>query len=272
MNVRTILVSSAVLGLLVASDAAAQKLSLRIDKGLVTLDADNVTVDEVLARWVDTTGLNLISKSGQGSDIPVSLHLEGVPERQALAMVLRDLSGYIMGERRDPLSGIVTIDRLMILPQSAAQPNAVPAVAPRRPFTAARVATELALPQPLPVVDETPVELAPAPNGAPAASGAPGSFSLGTDDGADTAATLQILDEQIRMLRPQTSAPAAPTPAPGNPFGTSQGAARPGEMTPAPVAPPAEFIPPITNPDADPRAIRERIIESQGTPAPAPEP
>lgn len=270
MNVRTILVSSAVLGLLVASDASAQKLSLQIDKGLVTLDADNVTVDEVLARWVTTTGLNLISKSGQGSDIPVSLRLDGVPERQALAMVLRDLSGYIMGERRDPLTGIVTIDRLMILPQSAAQPNAAPAVAPRRPFTPARVATELTLPQPLQIVDETPVELAPAPNGAPAASGASGTFSLGTGDGTDTAATLQILDEQIRSIRPPTAAPATPASAPGNPFGTSQGAARPGEMTPAPATPPAEFIPPITNPDADPRAIRDRIIRSQGTPASEP--
>ena len=78
MNARTILAFSAVLGLLAAGDAAAQKLSLRIDKGLVTLDAENVTVDEVLARWIDTTGLNVVSKSGQGSDVPVSLHLEGV--------------------------------------------------------------------------------------------------------------------------------------------------------------------------------------------------
>ena len=160
MNVGAVFVFSAVLGLLAASDTAAQKLSLHIDGGLVTLEADNVTVDEILARWVDTTGLNLISKSGLGSDIPVSLHLEAVPERQALAMVLRDLSGYIMGERRDPLTGIVTIDRLMILPQSAALPNAAPAVAPRRPFTPASLPTGLTLPQPVPV-DETPVELAP---------------------------------------------------------------------------------------------------------------
>jgi hypothetical protein len=160
MNLRTVFVFSAVLGLLAAGDAAAQKLSLHIDKGLVTLDADNVTVDEVLARWVDTTGLNLISKGGLGSDIPVSLHLEGVSERQALAMVLRDLSGYIMGERLNPFTGVVTIDRLMILPESAAQPNVAPAVAPRRPLTPARAATELTLPQPVPV-DETPVELAP---------------------------------------------------------------------------------------------------------------
>src|SRR5688500_20207962 len=81
MNARTILAFLAVLGPLVAGDAAAQKLSLRIDKGLVTLDAQNVTVDEVLARWIDTTGLSVISKSGEGSDIPVSLQLEAVPEQ-----------------------------------------------------------------------------------------------------------------------------------------------------------------------------------------------
>src|SRR5687767_6651553 len=119
MNARTILAFLAVLGPLVAGDAAAQKLSLRIDKGLVTLDAENVTVDEVLARWIDTTGLNVVSKNGVGSDVPVSLHLEGVPEREALAALLRDLSGYIMGERRDPHTGVVRIDRLVILPDSA---------------------------------------------------------------------------------------------------------------------------------------------------------
>jgi hypothetical protein len=149
MNVRFFLAVSAVLGLLVATDAAAQKLSLTIHDGLVTLDAENVTVDEVLARWIDVTGLQVTSKSGQGSDIPVSLHLEGVSEREALTIVLKDLSGYIMGEHRDPLTGVVTIDRLMILPQSAAQSSAVvDAPAPVRPPRAT-------------VAVDTPVELAP---------------------------------------------------------------------------------------------------------------
>ena len=153
MNLRTILVSSSVLCLLVAGEAAAQKLSLRIDHGLVTLDAENVTVDEVLARWIRTTGLSVVSKSGQGSDIPVSLHLQGVSERDALKMILRDLSGYIMGERRDPATGTVSIDRLVILPDSAPRLSDVLAAAPQRP--------------PLPVLDDidqadaVPRELAP---------------------------------------------------------------------------------------------------------------
>jgi len=263
MNLRAILASSVALGLLAAGDAAAQKLSLRIDKGLVTLDAQNVTVDEVLARWIDTTGLNVVSKSGQGSDIPVSLHLEGVTEREALRMVLRDLSGYIMGERVDPLTGVVTIDRLMILPQSAASvPQGTGGVAdtrPRRSLVPARAATALTLPVADVPVDETPVELAPAPAVVLTPDGS-SRFTVGTADGPQTyRPSLAELDEQIKMLRPEVS--AAPAATPGNPFGTSKGAATPGQMTPAPVPPP--FEPPITNPAMDPRAIRQTIVESQ---------
>ena len=258
MNWRTILVSSAVLGLLVAGDAAAQKLSLRIENGLVTLDAENVTVDEVLARWIDTTGLNVISKSGQGSDVPVSLHLEGVPERDALRAVLRDLSGYIMGERRDPRTGVVTIDRLMILPQSAAQASPLADARPRRPFTPARAATQLTLPViEAPAGDDTPVELAPVPAGR-LAPGTSAVFTAG-DDVEVQRPSLAELDEQIRSIRGDV--PTAPTPTPGNPFGTSRGAAQPGQTTPAAAPPP--FEPPITNPEADPRAIRQTIVDSE---------
>src|SRR6188472_1261255 len=119
MNLRSLVVASSVLCLIAAGNAAAQELSLRIDHGLVTLDAENVTVDEVLARWIQATGLSLISKSGQGSDIPVSLHVRGVSERDALKLVLRDLSGYIMGERVEQGTGVVRVDRLVILTQSA---------------------------------------------------------------------------------------------------------------------------------------------------------
>src|SRR6185503_10343729 len=66
-----------------------------------------------------------VSKSGQGSDIPVSLHLQGVSERDALKMILRDLSGYIMGEHVEQDTGVVTIDRLVILTESAPRPSDV---------------------------------------------------------------------------------------------------------------------------------------------------
>jgi hypothetical protein len=168
MSRRISLVLLVVLALAVAGDAAAQKLSLQIERGLVTLDAEDVSVEEVLARWMRTTGLNIVSKGGEGSDLRVSLRLEGVTEREALSAVLRDLSGYIIGERRDPATGIVTVDRLMILSLSAG--HADPQVdAPLRRIpapTSEPVATD----DPYPIVeavpgpvDETPRELAPVP-------------------------------------------------------------------------------------------------------------
>ena len=224
MNARTILAFLAVLGPLVAGDAAAQKLSLRIDKGLVTLDAENVTVDEVLARWIDTTGLNVVSKNGVGSDVPVSLHLEGVPEREALATVLRDLSGYIMGERRDPVTGIVTIDRLLILPQSAAQATAFVERRPgRASVPAASSPVELApsvLPSPEPepantFVLESGVELAPAPD--PGPEGLPGVHTGIVQQG-------QLVDAEGTVL--PDAPPTTPTGLPTAPLSSG----RPGAI------------------------------------------
>jgi hypothetical protein len=121
MRTRLIVVSAVAVSLLAAEHAIAQELDLKISNGVVQLNANNVTVDEILARWTATTGLLVTSKSGRGSDIPVTLQLSGASERDALATILRDLSGYIMGERRDPRTGVVTIDRLLILPESAPQ-------------------------------------------------------------------------------------------------------------------------------------------------------
>jgi hypothetical protein len=129
MIVRALVVMLAVAGALAsASEASSQSLTLHIEKGLVTLEAENVTVDEVLTRWSRITRLNVVSKTGTGSDIPLSLHLSGVPEREAMALLLKGLSGYIMGERIDPVTGLPTIDRLLILTQSAGlAPAFVPA-------------------------------------------------------------------------------------------------------------------------------------------------
>ena len=135
MKSKVLLVSLATVWLCLAGGtASAQQLSLRLDDGIVTLDATDVTVDEILARWATTTGLTVISQNGRGSDIPVTLHLSGVSEREALGHVLRDLSGYIMGERRDPETGTVRIDRLVILPDSAPRlSDVLPAAPPRAP-------------------------------------------------------------------------------------------------------------------------------------------
>ena len=154
MKIKVLLVSSAMLCFAALSHSAtAQTLSLKVDDGVVTLQATDVTVDDILARWSKITGLTVVSQNGRGSRVPVTLHVSGVSEREALGLVLRDLSGYIMGQRRDPATGTVSIDRLVILPDSAPGLSDVLAAAPQRP--------------PLPVLDDidqadaVPRELAP---------------------------------------------------------------------------------------------------------------
>ena len=154
MNFKVLLVSLATLCLLavLSHTATAQSLSLRLDGGAVTLHATNVTVDEILARWAKTTGLTVVSQNGHGSDIPITLDLSGVPERDALRLILRDLSGYIMGEKVDPLTGAVRIDRLVILPDSAARAPEMETPMRRRAAAA---------PAPVDISNDVPHELAP---------------------------------------------------------------------------------------------------------------
>ena len=134
MKLQTLVGSLAALGVLgLILAASAQGLALTIDNGLVTLDADNVTVDEILTRWTAATGLTVVSRGGRGSAMPITIHLAGVSERAALGIVLRDLSGYSMGERRDPRTGAARIDRLVILPESAAPVSPAPRGVPATP-------------------------------------------------------------------------------------------------------------------------------------------
>ena len=160
MNIKVLLVSLATLCFLTLSHtASAQTLSLRLDDGAVTLHATNVTVDEILARWSETTGLTVVSQNGHGSNVPVTLDLSGVTEGEALRLVLRDLSGYIMGESRDPQTGAIRIDRLVILPDSAARASEVepPARRLRAPGPQVQVPVQV----PVEVTDDVPRELAP---------------------------------------------------------------------------------------------------------------
>src|SRR5688500_19644164 len=99
--------------------ADAQNLKLHIQDGRVTLEAQNVPVRQILAEWARLGGAKIINGE-KVAGAPVTLQLADVPERQALDIVLRSVSGYMLAARQTGTEGLSAFDRLLILPTSVA--------------------------------------------------------------------------------------------------------------------------------------------------------
>jgi hypothetical protein len=112
--VRAVLTALAVF---LALPAAAQQLSLDIRDGLVTLQAVNVPVRQVLAEWGRIGGTKVVGAE-RITGAPLTLTLEGVPEAKALDIVLRGAAGYMAAAREVPGAGRSAYDRILVLATS----------------------------------------------------------------------------------------------------------------------------------------------------------
>jgi hypothetical protein len=110
---------------LAPAPADAQNLKLQIQDGLVTLEAQNVPARQILAEWARIGGAKIVNGE-KVVGAPLTLQIEGMPERQALDIVLRGASGYMLAARQEG-TGVSAFDRIMILPTSSAPRNAGPA-------------------------------------------------------------------------------------------------------------------------------------------------
>ena len=140
--------------------AQAQQIDLRIGNGRVTLDAENVTVRLILSEWARVGGARVVNGELVGGGL-VTLQLEDVPEAEALDIVLRGASGYIIAMRPAGAAGASVFDRIMVLASSDA-PRAVP----RRTITETPVLQSVVptrLPQPLPRPTQPPAPVLPEP-------------------------------------------------------------------------------------------------------------
>ena len=131
MSVKPILIAVLLLGLAAADAPAAVQLSIR--DGRVWLRADRATVAQVLAEWA-RVGQTQIVNGARMPEGPLSLVLEGMPEEQALEVLLRAAGGFIT-VNRDALSGESTrttsrFARIVVVPGSSSPPSA-PAMPPR---------------------------------------------------------------------------------------------------------------------------------------------
>jgi hypothetical protein len=118
--------------LVLPSHARAQALSFELRDGLVTIDAQNVSVWEILQRWSAVGGVTFVD-ADQIPRTPVTLMLTREPEITALGIVLRGVSGYIVARREpSPSAPPSIIDRVLIVANSVAPRVAAPLAAQER--------------------------------------------------------------------------------------------------------------------------------------------
>lgn len=126
MSFRIFLAAGLVAGVVASAVAqTAPPLRLQISAGRVTLHTENVPVRTILAEWARLGGAKIINGDAVAGP-PLTLDLEGVPERQALEIVLRGVSGYVLAARQPGTAGTSIYDRIMILPTSVAPRNPPP--------------------------------------------------------------------------------------------------------------------------------------------------
>src|SRR5688572_25548780 len=76
----------------------AAALQLSIQDGRVSLDAQDVTVRQILAEWA-RVGKTKIVNAERVSGGPITIKFEAVPEKQALDIILRHVPGYMAAPR-----------------------------------------------------------------------------------------------------------------------------------------------------------------------------
>ena len=108
-----------------ASPSWAAGLKLTMQDGLVSLDAQDVTVRQILTEWA-RIGKTRIVNVERITGGPVTLKFDDTPEKQALDIVLRTIPGYVALPRATPVADASLYDRILIMATTTA-------VAPLRP-------------------------------------------------------------------------------------------------------------------------------------------
>lgn len=116
-----IVAAAVVVGLAGPSQAGQVKLEIR--DGLVTLDATNATVAQILAEWA-RVGKTTVVNADKAPGGVVTLVMTAVPERQALETLLRTSAGFVAAPRDVDQPSASAYDRIVVMP--GVRPAVVP--------------------------------------------------------------------------------------------------------------------------------------------------
>ena len=228
-----------------AAPAGAQ-VKLEFHDGRVNLSAQNAPVRAILNEWARLGGPKIINGDRLAGGA-VTLELNGVPERQALDIVLRSASGYMAGAREPGTPGQSAYASILILPTSSA-PRTVAAPPPpafngpqpqifapgQQPFVPPQVARQ-------PDPDDVDPPVGVAPDAEPVQGGrprVPRQFVPPNGANVNGAVVRPFPTPDFdNDVVPETPPPAAPSAVPNNPFGVQLGSSRPGVISPVPQQP-----------------------------------
>ncbi len=131
MNTRKIF-GFAAAAFLAAAGPARADVRLTMHDGLVTIVAKDATLRQILAEWAKV-GQATIVNADRIAGGPITIELTDVPERQALDILLRSVSGYFAAPRPTLVPNAGRFDRIFVLP-AAAQPRTASASSPPPPL------------------------------------------------------------------------------------------------------------------------------------------
>lgn len=194
-----------------ASSAAAQ-VTLDFQDGKVRLQAQGVSVSQILAEWSRRGRTTIIN----GERVPgpaVTLELQDVSEQSALDVLLRGVSGYLVAPREAAIDGASAFDRIYILPTSS------------RPTNAAPLPPQQAIQQVQNDFDDDDPPLPAGARGVNPGARLPREVPPGV--AARPGAAIEA-DQEPDQPENRTA------PPPSNPFGVVPGTSRPGVITPGP--------------------------------------
>jgi len=119
------------LWLALASPVSAD-VRITMREGRVSLSAKDATVRQILTEWarVGRTQIVNVERIAGG---PITIEFTNVPEAEALDMLLRSLSGYMVAPRAVAVADASNFDRIIVMPTSASPRPAVSASAPSPP-------------------------------------------------------------------------------------------------------------------------------------------
>src|SRR5438132_11204756 len=134
--------SLAAAALLAVASTASADVQVAMNAGRVTIVAKDATVRQILAEWA-RVGQTKIVNGERIAGGPVTLELRDLPEQQALNILLRTVSGFVLAPRVAAAANASVFDRIIVLATASAPAPAASSAPPA--FTQPSV-----IPPPLP--------------------------------------------------------------------------------------------------------------------------